>query len=360
MKLKLLCVLITAALMFGCVQHVEEVESKPKTVKYAKYFDIEYYKNYKILRVKYNDRWYTYVLYRDKKPDVEGIPIKIPVKRIVVMSSTHIAQLEAINATDCIVGFMWGKRYKIYFEDVAEKLENGKILDVGSSNAPDYEKILSLNPDLVVIYVTEYNENVRRKLEELKIPYIVDSEWRENDPLGRAEWVKFFAALTDREEEAEKYFTRVEKNVLEVKNTGNSEKPRLIWFSVWKGTVYVPRGESYVAKMAEYANADYVFSDLNGTGSAEITLEDLLLRGSYADVAVYSSYKVKTVDDLLKVDSRLSEIRPVKTGRIYRISEDYWQLGLLHTDVVVKDLAAICHPEKFEGYKPRFFVRVEE
>ncbi len=112
--------------------------------------------------------------------------------------------------------------------------------------------------------------------------------------------------------------------------------------------------------MAEYANADYVFSDLNGTGSAEITLEDLLLRGSYADVAVYSSYKVKTVDDLLKVDSRLSEIRPVKTGRIYRISEDYWQLGLLHTDVVVKDLAAICHPEKFEGYKPRFFVRVEE
>jgi len=140
----------------------------------------------------------------------------------------------------------------------------------------------------------------------------------------------------------------------------DSEKPKLVWFLIWKGVVYVPRGESYVAKMAEYANANYVFSDLNGTGSAKVTLEDLLLRGSDADVAVYSSYRVKNVSDLLEIDSRLSEIKAVKTGRIYRISEDYWQLGLLHTDVVVKDLAAIYHPDKFKDYKPRFFVKLEK
>lgn len=359
MKSKMLCVLILAMLVLGCLQ--QSSEYAPKAVKYAKNFDIEYHGNYKILRVKYDNKWYTYVLYRDKKPDVEGIPIKIPVKRLVVMSSTHIAQLEAINATDSIVGIMWGKRYKIYFEDVAKKLESGEIIDVGSPNAPDYEKILALKPDLVVIYVTEYNEQVKRKLEELKIPYVIDSEWKETDPLGRAEWVKFFAALTDKEKEAEKYFSKVERNVLYVRKIVEGlEKPKLIWFSIWKGTVYVPRGDSYVAKMAEYANVDYVFSDLNGTGSAKITLEDLLLRGSDADIAVYSSYRVKTVSDLLKIDSRLAEIKAVKTGRIYRISEDYWQLGLLHTDIVVKDLAAICHPEKFEGYKPRFFIKLEK
>ncbi len=363
MKLKFVCTLLVVLTLLGCVQPfgVHVTKYVTKTVKYAKNFDIEYHGNYKILRVKDDGKWDTYVLYRDKKPNIKGIPIKIPVKRIIVMSSTQIAQLEAINATDSIIGVMWGKRYKIYFEDIAKRIKRGEIVDVGTPNAPDYEKILELNPDLVVIYVTEYNEQVRKKLEELKIPYIIDSEWKETNPLGRAEWVKFFAALTDKEKNAEEYFNKIERNVLEIERTVKGlPRPKLVWFSIWKGTVYVPRGDSYVEKMAEYANADYVFSDLNGTGSAKITLEDLLLRGSDADVAVYSSYRVKTLDDLLKVDNRLAEIKAVKNGRVYRISDDYWQLGLLHTDIVVKDLAAICHPDKFKGYKPRFFVRLKK
>ena len=347
------------ALVAGCAQQ-EVAKPVQTTVKYAKNFQLEYHNDYKVLRVKQGDEWVTYVLYHDKKPDVDGIPVKIPVKRMVVMSSTHLAQLEAINATDSIVGFMWGGKYDLYFEDVKKAIEKGKIVDVGSSSAPDYEKILTLKPDLVVIYVTPYNEEVKKKLDELGIPYVVNSEWLENDPLGRAEWVKFFAALTDREEQAQKYFDRVEKNVLDVAEKVNgSNGQKLLWCTIFKGKVYVPKGKSYVAKMAEYANANYVFSDVDGTGSATITLEDLLLRGSDADVMVYSSYRVKSVDDLLGVDSRLSEIKAVKNGNVYRISEDYWQLGLLYTDVVVKDLAAITHPDKFPGYEPRFFVKLE-
>ncbi|WP_202319109.1 ABC transporter substrate-binding protein [Archaeoglobus neptunius] len=357
MNPKILAGIIIALAVLGCVQHVSEHSAK--TVKYAKYFDIEYHKDYKILRVRYDGKWTDYILYKNKKPDVAGIPIKIPVKRIILMSSTHVAQLEAINATDCISGIMWGGRYKWYFKDIEERLKKGKIADVGTPSAPDYEKILELKPDLVVIYVTEYNENVRRKLEELKIPYIIDSEWKETDPLGRAEWVKFFGALTDRDEMANEYFSKIEKNIMEIYSSINdTERPKLLWFSIWKGNVYVPRGGSYVAKAVEYAKADYVFRDLNGSGSAKITLEDLLLKGNDTDVAVYSSYTVKSIEDLLRIDSRLSEIKAIRDGRIYRISDDYWQLGILHPDVIVKDLAAMCHPDKFQGYKPRFFIRL--
>ncbi|MCD6493487.1 MAG: ABC transporter substrate-binding protein [Archaeoglobaceae archaeon] len=358
MKLKKISLVLLVLTI--CALPVYAEQTKTPTVKYAENFKLEYHDGYKILKVKENDKWVTYVLYKDKKPNVEGIPIKIPVKRMVVMSSTHLAQLEAINATDCIVGFMWGGRYKVYFEDIAEKLEKGEIVDVGSANAPDYEKILALKPDLVVIYVTPYNEVVKKKLDELNIPYIVDSEWLETDPLGRAEWVKFFAALTDKENETESYFNHVEQNVLEVVNTVKDlEKPKIIWGSIWSGVVWVPRADSYVAKMIEYANAKYVFNDVNGTGSAQITLEEFLLRGKDADVMVYSWSGLKSVEDLLKIDNRLAEIKAVKDKRVYCYSDDFYQLGLLYTDVVVKDLAAICHPEKFEGYKPRFFVRLE-
>ncbi len=358
-NLIMIVVVLCVLALMGCSQQ-EEPRSVQTVVKYAKNFQLEYHDDYKILRVKQGDEWITYILYHHKKPDIDGIPVKIPVKRIVIMSSTHLAQLEAINATDSVVGFMWGEKYNLYFDDVKKAIEEGKIADVGSPSAPDYERILALKPDLVVIYITPYNEEVKKKLDELRIPYVVNSEWLENDPLGRAEWVKFFAALTDREEQAQKYFNRVEKNVLDVaEKVSKSESPKLLWCTIYKGKVYVPKGNSYVAKMAEYANANYVFQDVDGTGSATVTLEDLLLRGGNADVMVYSSYRVKSIDDLLRIDSRLSEIKAVRNGNVYRISEDYWQLGLLYTDVVVKDLAAITHPDKFPGYEPRFFVKLE-
>ncbi len=363
MKLNLIFLVLLATMALavsGCIQEEKMEQNVHPAVKYAKNFQLEYHEGYKILRVKQGDEWVTYVLYREEKPDVDGIPIKIPVKRLVVMSSTHLAQLEAINATDIVVGFMWGGKYRIYFDDIRKGLESGRITDVGSSSAPDYEKILALKPDLVVIYVTPYNEEVKKKLDELGIPYIVNSEWLETDPLGRAEWVKFFAALTDKEDAAERYFDRVEKNILEVsKLVEDLEAPKLLWCTIYKGKVYVPKGNSYVAKMAEYANVNYLFSDIEGTGSATVTLEDLLLKGSDADLMVYSSYRVKTIDDLLNIDTRLSEIKAVKEGNVYRISEDYWQLGLLYTDMVVKDLAAIAHPEKFPDYTPRFFIKLE-
>jgi len=358
---RILLTLICVAVIFcGCVKY-EQKSTNEGIVKFAKNFQIELHDGYKILRVKEDNSWKTYILYKDKPPEgVKGIPIKIPVKRMVVMSSTHIALLEAINGTDSIVGFMYGKRYKLYFPDIVEKLKEGKIVDLGSPYAPDYEKLIELHPDLVVIYVTERNEKVREKLKELGIKYIVNSEWLENDPLGRVEWVKFFGALLDKDKEAENYFNRIVKNVTDVERvvSGDREKPNVLWALIYKGKVYVPRGNSYVAKMIEYAGGNYIFKDINGTGNEIINLEELLLRGQKADVMIYPSYYVKSLKDIEKREPRLADLNVFREGKIYNITPDYWQLGLLHTDIVIKDLAAILHPELFKNYKPRFFVRL--
>ncbi len=347
--------------MLGCAAH-EVPKKSTGIVKFAENFQIIPQNGYTILKVRENGIWKTYVLYRDKPPKgVGGIPIKVPVKRLVVMSSTHIAQLEAINGTNAIVGIMWGHRYKIYFPDVMKRIENGSIVDLGPPNAPDYEKLVELHPDLVVIYVTERTEKVREKLKELGIPFIVDSEWLEKDPLARAEWVKFFGALLCKEKRAEEYFDKIVKNVEEVKKVVErvKERPKVLWAWIWKGRIYVPRGDSYVARMIEdYAGGKYVFDDLKGTGYAIVNIEDLILRAKNADVLIVPSYTAKSLKDLEEIEPRLKEIKAFREGNVYRITEDYWQLGLLHTDVVIRDLAAILHPELFKGYKPRFFVRL--
>ncbi len=359
MKFDKLVPILLALALLGCVQHVAKEERG--IVKFAKNFQIEIHDGYKILRVREGGSWKTYILYHDKPPKgVRGIPIRIPVRRLVVMSSTHIAQLEAINGTDAVVGFMYGKRYKLFFPDVVKRLEEGKIVDLGPPSSPDYEKLIELHPDLVVIYVTSGTERVREKLKELGIKYIVDSEWLETNPLGRAEWVKFFGALLDKDRQAEEYFNRIVRNVEDVEKVvgGARSKPNVLWALIWKGRVYVPRGDSYVAKMIEMAGGNYLFKNLNGTGSAVISVEELLLKGQKADVMIIPSYFVKSLKDVERLDPRLADLRVFREGRVYNITPDYWQLGLLHPDIVIKDLAAILHPDLFKGYKPRFFVRL--
>jgi len=350
----LVAMIVLAVVVAGCSEK-HQTESL-ENVKYAENFAIEYHSNYKILKVKDGDAWKTYILYHDKKPDVEGIAIKIPVKRIVVTSSTHLALLEAINATDCVVGYTYGGGYRLYFPDIVKKLKTGEIADLGPPNTPDYEKLVELHPDLVVC-VSGYNEEIKKKLEELGIPYVVNSEWLEKDPLARNEWVKFFAALLDKEDEAGRYFSGVEENVKAVENAVNStKKVNLLWASIYRGKVYVPGGDSYVAKMAEYAGCNYLFN-MPGAGSKIISLEDLLVKGEKADVMVYSS-TVKSLKDIKEVDSRLADLGVFKEKRVYNITPDYWQLGLLHVNVVIKDLAAIAHPDQFKDYTPRFFIRL--
>ena len=359
MKLNKVLPILLALLLLGCAQTAKPVQKG--IVKYAKNFQLEIHNGYKILKVKENGEWKTYVLYHDKPPKgVKGIPIKIPVHRLVVMSSTHIAQLEAINGTDAIVGFMWGHRYKLYFPDVLKRIEEGKIVDLGPPSSPDYEKLVELHPDLVVIYVTKGTEKVREKLKELGIPYIVDSEWLETNPLGRAEWVKFFGALLDKDKQADEYFDKIVGNVTKIEDMVRGlKRPKVLWALVWRGKVYVPKGDSYVANEIKMAGGSYIFSSLNGTGSEIIDMEELLAMGQNTDVFIYPSYFVKSLKDIKNIDPRLGEIKAFKEGRVYNITPDYWQLGLLHADVVIKDLASIFHPELFKNYKPRFFVRLK-
>ncbi len=332
-------------------------------VRYARNFKLMPFKGQNssgyLLEVRNGKSWEDYVLYNGSKPEISFIKnptyVKIPVRRMVVMSSTHIAMLEAINATDCVVGYMYGGGYKIYFPDVVKKLKEGKIVDVGKPWSPDYEKIIELHPQLVVIYTAMGTSKVAEKLKELKIPYVVDSEWKENTPLGRVEWVKFFGALTCKEKRAEEYFNRIVENVTKIEEkVKNARKPTLAWALIYHGRVYMPTNDTYVANMVRDAGCIYLCANSSPTDIAT-----LLKVASNADYFVYSSYFAKNLTYIKNIDPRLTELKAFRNHEVYNITPDYWQLGYLHTDRVIEDLAAITHPSLFKNYRPHFFVRLK-
>lgn len=91
----------------------EKIEAKSKLLKYAKGFSVEDYGDYKILEIKNPwpkaEKSYKYLLLGNKKsPLPQGefdATIEIPIKKIVVTSTTHIPALELLNVEQTLVGF---------------------------------------------------------------------------------------------------------------------------------------------------------------------------------------------------------------------------------------------------------------
>ncbi len=348
--------------------------------KYAKEMNLTYYDKYGNIVNPYTngDKW-AYKLLVDStgqrillKNKSRNIPdwakgkydfvINVPLTRVIVMSSTQIALMEAINNNNSVIntvkGIMWGKSYKWYFKNINKSLEDGKIIDVGSPNNPNWDLIVNISPEVIFVYPGYSGDAVIEKCKELGIPYVADAEYKENSYLGRCEWVKMFAAFYNKEPEAKKYFEGIEHNVsiIKVRLKNVSNKPSVVWGYNSKWGCYVPRGNSYVAKGIEFCGGTYVFKNLNGTGSEKIDYETFVEKAKNADVWVIPS-STDWLTDFKKTNPGYTLFKSVKNNRVFCRSSDYYQLGLLHTDKVLIDLATILHPGEFKGRKTHFFLK---
>ncbi|CAB3288514.1 ABC-type Fe3+-hydroxamate transport system periplasmic component-like protein [Methanocaldococcus lauensis] len=350
-------------------------------IHYAQNLKIIYYDKYGNEVNPYNGETYSYKIVEDAtgqrlllKNESQPIPkwaegkydkvINVPLKRVVVMSSTHIALMEPLNDDGSVIasvkGIMWGGKYKWYFDNIKKGLENGSIIDVGSTYNPNWNLIINISPQVVFVYPGYDGDKIIEKCNKLNLTYVADAEYLENSYLARCEWVKMFAAFYNKEDVASKYFTRIEKNALNVKRVLSKSKnrPLVAWGRNYPsfGGTYVPKAQSYVAKGIEFCGGDYIFKDLPGTGSACIDYETFAERAKNADIWVVPS-STAWLSTFKEDHPGYKSFKAVKNGRLFCESDDYYQLGLINTDQVLEDLATIIHPELFKGRTTHYFLR---
>nr|WP_287070096.1 ABC transporter substrate-binding protein [Pyrobaculum sp.] len=299
--------------------------------------------------------------YTDKyKP---AVVIKYPVERAVYMSSTHVAMAyrlykEADNAgvLKSIVGIMWGKEYDWHLPEVAEMLKNGSIADVGPAYSPNYELIAKLKPDVVFVYFYPGpygTESVIKKLEQLGIPYVVINEFQEGDPLGRAEWIKFIAAFYNLTSAAVGIFNGIENKWRGlVSLVADLDRPRVAWFIIYGGVLY-PAGAGAM-ELIRLAGGRYAYANYS-----RVDLEVVLKHKNDVDILVWSGYGVKTIDDIIKIEPRLKELRPVILGRVYAYSPAFYQLSNAYPEKLLEELVWIIHPEAAPPGNFTLFVKLK-
>ncbi|MGY0037045.1 hypothetical protein [Pedobacter sp. NJ-S-72] len=120
----------------------------------------------------------------------------------------------------------------------------------------------------------------------------------------------------------------------------------------YKGTWYVPDGDSYMVQFLKDAGTSYKWADIHGKGSLPLNFETV------APVALKADFwlnvgTVDTKDDIKAIDNRYIEFKPFKDGHIFNFnkkvndigSNDYWESGSVNPQIVLGDLIKIFHPE---------------
>lgn len=339
-------------------------------VEYAKGFSIIQHNGFKLLKLNTPwpgaDKSFTYLLVEKNalipKNIKYDIKISIPIKKIVVTSTTHIPSLEILNEEGSLVGFP-GLDY-ISSEKTRKRISNNLITELGQNEAINTEVLISLQPDAVVGFAIDGNNKTFKTIQKSGIPVIYNGDWIEESPLGKAEWIKFFGALYNKDEQAATYFSNIKNSYLEAKELAKkaTSKPTVLSGSMYKDQWYVPYGNSWQAQFIKDANANYIYKNTRGSGSNALSFESVLNESQNAEFWIAPG-QFQSFDQLAKTSSHYSQFKAVQNKKVYTYSNTlgetngviYYELAPTRPDLVLKDLIAIFHPELLPDYKINFY-----
>ena len=303
-------------------------------LEYATQFAVDYYQDdYAVITIAQEG---SYLVVPEGKEAPEGLDKEIkvlqqPLDHIYLVATSSMDLFRAIGGIENIT-LSGTDANGWYIEEAKEAMENGNIQYAGKYSAPDYELILANGCDLAIESTMIYHSpDVREKLEEFGISVLVEHSSYESDPLGRMEWLKLYAVLLDKEEEADAYFQSQTDMMTDVLGAENTEKT-VAFFSInSNGYVTVRKTGDYISKMIELAGGRYIFQNLgddNALSTMNMQMEDFYAGACDADYIIYNSAiesELHSLDELLEKSSLLADFKAVKEGNVWCTEKSLFQ-----------------------------------
>ena len=276
------------------------------------------------------------------------------------------------------------------------------IVDCGSSMAPDIERIIALKPEAILVSPFE-NSGGYGKLDKLHIPLIEAADYMESSPLGRAEWMKFYGMLFGKDKNisttaagkaseaaagkaseatagkaseataveaseatlpascelrADSLFAQIEKEYLDLKAEAGKLPKGLSILTERKtgGVWYVPGGQSTIGILLKDANARYIFSDDQHSGSLPMSPEQILAKGNQVDVWAFKYFGGAPLSQvqLLQEYDGYKALAAFNRGNIYQVDTStvpYFELTSFHPELLLREFIILAHGERFGKLK---------
>ena len=264
------------------------------------------------------------------------IVLQKPVDRIYLAATATMAMFCSCDALDHI-RMSSIKENDWSFDEPREAMEKGDIIYAGKYSAPDYETLFDEECDLALeSTMIDHTPEVKEMIEKLDVPVMIDRSSYEEDPMGRAEWIRLYGALTDHQKEADAFFNEQMEKLKELDDFENTEKTVAFFYLTADGKVVGRKSTDYIPKMIDIAGARYVFKELDDDSdrtSTDMSVETFYETAADADYIIYNGSiddSVKTMADLLDKDPIMKEMKAVKNGNCWVTGSSMYQ----RTDIV--------------------------
>ena len=360
-------------LLIGCKKNeTAEVAKSPiakKSIEYASGLSIVKHEGFSVVTV--TNPWpnanknFTYILKEKegKVPDSlqKYTTIQVPLQSVVVTSTTNIPYLEMLDVEDKLVGFPHTDY--ISSEKTRILIDKGSVKNVGQNEKLNIEQLIELSPDLIVTFGVDNNNPMLDNLTKSGLNVMIQADWMEQSPLGKAEWIKLYGALFGKEDKAKELFDKIVTSYNQAKKLV-ADKPAtttVLYGSMYEDVWYVAKGNSWVAQFMKDAQSNYLWADLKGTGSQGLSFEKVLDKAKTANVWIASG-PFLTLAELEKANPHYIEFDAFKNKTIYTLESKfgatggtiYYELSPSRPDLVLKDYIKIFHPDLLPSYEFTF------
>ncbi|MDX9728049.1 MAG: ABC transporter substrate-binding protein [Bacteroidales bacterium] len=294
--------------------------------------------------------------------------IQVPVRRMVCMSTTHVAMMRALAADSLIVGISGTSL--VYDSLLLDRIRSGAIKDVGYEGNLNRELVISLAPDVVMAYgVADPSSGSNARLADAGVKVFYNADYLEQHPLTRCAWLRLFGLLTGKEEIADSIVSAVTESYLGLAAMAagaDGKRPGVLLGAPWEDVWYVSPGNTYIGRLIGDAGGHYIFSDMTGSNSVPLSVETVFSKASDAEIWINPG-TADRLSDITDADHRMASLPLFGGGRIWnnrgRIrpggGNDYWESGVVRPDLLLKDYISIIHPELLPDHEQHYYIRLE-
>ena len=254
-----------------------------------------------------------------------------------------------------------------YIDNAKKAMDEGKWINAGNYNAPDYETLINEKCQLAIENtMVLHNPEVREKMTTLGIKNIIEKSFAESHPLGRTEWIKVYGVIFGKEKEANEVFNKEAKKIEALKNIEKTGKKVAFFYVNSRGNVVTYKTNGYVPEMIRIAGGDYIFKNLGLDDESQLSTVNMSMEEFYetakdADIIIYNCSimaQLHNKDDLLAQSPVLKDFKAVKDGNAWCTTKSMFQ----QTDkmgTLIEEMNEILTDDKMEKDELDYFFRLK-
>jgi iron complex transport system substrate-binding protein len=297
------------------------------------------------------------------------VKVVVPIKHCICMTTLQLSNFTALSAHDVVTGITGTKN--LFNADILQRVADGRMVKIGMEGNFDPELVMAAQPD--VIFISPFKRGGYDAIKESGITLVPHLGYKELDPLGQAEWVKFVGMFIGKEKEANDIFSGIEQRYNDLKQkvasssaTSQGETlPTVTSGEMHYGNWHAVGGKNYLAQIFRDAGAQYVIDD-EETAGEDLEFEKMYALSANADYwRILNSFDGHfTYDDLRSREPRNALLRAFREKKVIYCNMQqtpYYESSPVEPDVLLKDFVAIFHPELVEqGYQPKYYQLLTE